>query len=69
MLKAAEDGEEAVAWAENHREWQRINTTCDAQEGTRVHGEACTAVDRRLIAEYRVYVDMSPVFAGTDPGH
>lgn len=22
-----------------------------------------------LIAEYRVYVDMSPVFAGTDPGH
>ena len=32
MLKAAEDGEEAVAWAENHREWQRINTTCNAQE-------------------------------------
>jgi hypothetical protein len=43
MLKAAEDGEEAVAWAENHREWQRIKTTCDAQEGPRIRGEACTA--------------------------
>ena len=49
MLKAAEDGEEAVAWAENYREWQRIKTTCDAQEGPRVRGEACTAVDRHLI--------------------
>ena len=49
MLKAAEDGEEAVAWAENQREWQRINTTCDAQEGTRVRREGCTAVDRHLI--------------------
>ncbi|MGC9538906.1 enoyl-CoA hydratase-related protein [Streptomyces sp. UG1] len=39
MLSAAEGDDEAAAWAENDRAWQRIKATRDAQEGPRAFAE------------------------------